>query len=49
MTGGGVGSVIIYDKERDEIFVGTTADLKSYSAYGDDCSPVVASDRKSVV
>ena len=43
MTGGGVGSVIIYDKERDEIFVGTTADLKSYSAYGDDCSPVVAS------
>lgn len=42
MTGGGVGSVIIYDKERDEIFAGTTADLKSYSAYGDDCSPVVA-------
>ena len=38
---GGVSKVIIYDRERDEIIVGTTADLKSYSAYGDDCSPVV--------
>lgn len=41
MASTGTSKVAIYDTEKDEIFVGTTADLKDFDTYGRNCSPVV--------
>lgn len=37
-----VNSVIIYDKEDDEIYIGKSSDLKAYDVYRDECSRIVA-------
>ena len=47
MNAVGLTRVVIYDREKDEITLGTTSDLKPFSDYGKDCSAII--DRKSVV
>ena len=37
----GMRSVVVYDRELDEIIAGTYADLKPYSSYGSECSTLV--------
>lgn len=37
-----VNSVIMYDREKDCIYIGNPADLKAYDIYGNECSEIVA-------
>ncbi len=37
----GMRTIVIYDKELDEIVVGSYGDLKTYKMYGDDCSMLI--------
>ena len=42
MNAVGLTRVVIYDREKDEITLGTTSDLKPFSDYGKDCSAIIA-------